>query len=28
MPEGARRIIFGLIILGVTALYVRITSER
>ncbi len=28
MPEGARRIIFGLIILGVTALYVRITQER
>jgi len=28
IPEGARRIIFGLIILGVTALYVRITQER
>lgn len=28
MPEGTRRIIFGLIILGVTALYVRITQER
>jgi ribose transport system permease protein len=28
MPEGARRVIFGLIILAVTALYVRITSQR
>jgi ribose transport system permease protein len=28
IPEGARRIIFGLIILAVTALYVRITSQR
>ncbi len=27
VPEGTRRIIFGLIILGVTALYVRITRE-
>lgn len=28
MPEGARRILFGLIILGVTALYVRLTTSR
>ena len=28
IEEGTRRIIFGLIILGVTALYVRITQER
>jgi ribose transport system permease protein len=28
MPEGTRRILFGLIVLGVTALYVRITEER
>ena len=28
MPEGARRIFFGLIILAVTALYVRITNQR
>ena len=28
IDEGTRRIIFGLIILGVTALYVRITQER
>ena len=28
MPEGARTAIFGLIILGVTALYVRITDAR
>lgn len=28
MPEGTRRVLFGLIILGVTALYVRITEER
>jgi ribose transport system permease protein len=28
IPEGARRVIFGLIILAVTALYVRITSQR
>jgi ribose transport system permease protein len=28
MPEGARRVIFGLIILAVTALYVRITNQR
>jgi ribose transport system permease protein len=28
MPEGTRRMIFGLIILAVTALYVRITEER
>jgi ribose transport system permease protein len=28
MPEGTRRIIFGMIILTVTALYVRITGER
>ena len=27
MPEGARRILFGLIILAVTALYVRLTSR-
>lgn len=28
MPEGTRRIIFGLIVLGVTALYVRVTGDR
>ena len=28
MPEGTRRVLFGLIILGVTALYVRVTEER
>ena len=28
VPEGTRRIIFGLIILGVTAAYTRITEER
>jgi ribose transport system permease protein len=28
IEEGTRRIIYGLIILGVTALYVRITQER
>jgi len=28
MPEGTRRIIFGLIVLIVTALYVRVTGER
>ena len=28
MPEGARRILFGLIILAVTAAYTRITEER
>jgi ribose transport system permease protein len=28
MPEGTRRILFGLIIVGVTALYVRIAGER
>ena len=28
MPEGARRILFGLIVLAVTALYVRVTEER
>jgi ribose transport system permease protein len=27
MPEGVRRILFGLIILGVTAAYIRITEE-
>jgi ribose transport system permease protein len=27
MPEGARRIVFGLIILAVTALYVRVTEK-
>lgn len=27
MPEGARRILFGLIILAVTAIYLRLTSE-
>jgi ribose transport system permease protein len=27
IPEGARRIIFGCIILAVTALYVRVTSS-
>ncbi len=28
MPEGARRILFGLIILAVTALYVRLTNQN
>jgi ribose transport system permease protein len=28
MPEGARRILFGLIILAVTAIYLRLTSEN
>jgi ribose transport system permease protein len=28
LPEGTRRILFGAIVLGVTALYVRITEER
>jgi ribose transport system permease protein len=28
MPEGTRRMLFGLIVLGVTALYVRVTEER
>jgi ribose transport system permease protein len=28
MPEGARRILFGLIILSVTALYIRLTSQN
>ena len=28
IPEGSRRIVFGLIILGVTAIYVLITEER
>jgi ribose transport system permease protein len=28
MPEGARRLLFGLIILAVTALYVRLTTNR
>ena len=28
MPEGARRILFGLIILAMTALYVRFTTSR
>lgn len=28
MPEGVRRILFGLIILGVTTIYIRITSNR
>ena len=27
MPEGARRILFGAIILGVTAIYIRITED-
>ena len=27
MPEGSRRILFGLIILGVTAAYIRITED-
>jgi ribose transport system permease protein len=27
MPEGARRILFGLIILAVTALYIRLTEK-
>ncbi len=28
MPEGVRRVLFGLIILAVTAAYIRITEER
>ena len=28
MPEGARRVLYGLIILAVTALYVRFTEQR
>jgi ribose transport system permease protein len=28
VPEGTRRVVFGLIILGVTAAYTRITEER
>ena len=28
VPEGTRRIVFGLIILGVTAAYTRTTEER
>lgn len=28
IPEGSRRILFGLIILGVTAIYVRLTTDR
>ena len=28
MPEGARRILFGLIVLAVTAVYLRITEDR
>jgi len=28
MPEGARRILFGLIVLFVTAAYLRIVEER
>lgn len=28
MPEGARRILYGAIILGVTAIYVRLTDQR
>jgi hypothetical protein len=28
IEEGTRRVIFGLIILGITALYIRITQER
>jgi ribose transport system permease protein len=28
MPEGAKRICYGLIILGVTAAYIRLTDER
>ncbi|MGA0315703.1 MAG: ABC transporter permease, partial [Alphaproteobacteria bacterium] len=28
MPQGARIMIFGLIILAVTAMYVRITGQR
>jgi ribose transport system permease protein len=28
MPEGSRRILFGLIVLAVTAVYIRITEER
>jgi len=28
MPEGARRILFGLIVLFVTAVYLRIVEER
>jgi hypothetical protein len=27
MPEGSRRILFGLIILAVTAAYIRITED-
>jgi ribose transport system permease protein len=27
MPEGTRRILFGAIILGVTAIYIRITED-
>jgi hypothetical protein len=27
MPEGGRRILFGLVILGVTAIYVRTTDR-
>ena len=27
MPEGARRILFGAIILAVTAIYVRLTDQ-
>ena len=28
MPEGARRILFGLIILAVTTIYIRLTNQR
>jgi ribose transport system permease protein len=28
MPEGARRILFGLIVLAVSAAYLRITEDR
>ncbi len=28
VPEGTRRVVFGLIILAVTAAYTRITEER
>ena len=28
MPEGARRILFGLIILAVTAVYIRLTAQN
>lgn len=28
IPEGSRRILFGLIILGVTAIYIRLTTDR